>query len=704
MKRLAYLVLVLSLFPYQLAYSSVQKWMAVNNVNDLVFDNMTQVPITTNYYYNAFTEWLIFEAVWHMGCENWTDTLGVPHDIVVTGNSLVKVDEKYTTPVPDENGVTLHRIWRYTPPKVTVDGFGLDDPFPTEGDEVDPDKIPGTADMMLESTVNTNIGVTVHQRVLGWAQKNHDDYIIYEFTFTNTGNVDLDDEIELDGQTIENFYFHRYTTPDVGSDKMLSAYGERPAESDSLRISFAYPTRHASAEYDDFGIPDLETGWIWHPQFIGEATLHVDKSYDDETDDLAQPQMTGQGDADDPNLMGWPGDMGISQLSILWGVMTTGFLDHLDTPEMTGTYLGTHHSVRMDEQGYMWKTDVPWLGAIWAFHSASGPFTIPFGESIRIVYANVLGSISPEKGWEVGKAWLNGTAADLWDGDWYLPPHYAEYPELCDDDNDRAKDSWVYTGRDSLFQNAYAATWNVQEKDYNIPVAPPPPDITVTSFPDRINIKWDGYQSEAVADFAGYRVYRALGAPDYSAEGDVIVGKWESIFECGAGTDNPLTDNYDDSEPDRGKAYFYYVAAFDKAEMNDPGVFGVKESLESGKYLNRTTLGAYLTRPEGSLAKARVVPNPFNISAEKLQYPGEQDKILFLNVPGECDIRIYTESGDLVKTIEHRTGAGDASWGFLPEEWSTTNTGQIIVSGVYIAHITDINTGDSVILKFIVVR
>ena len=61
------------------------------------------------------------------------------------------------------------------------------------------------------------------------------------------------------------------------------------------------------------------------------------------------------------------------------------------------------------------------------------------------------------------------------------------------------------------------------------------------------------------------------------------------------------------------------------------------------------------------------------------------------------------ESGDLVKTIEHTDGSGDESWGVLAEEWSASNTGQIIVSGIYIAYI-ETPDGESTVLKFAIVR
>ena len=84
---------------------------------------------------------------------------------------------------------------------------------------------------------------------------------------------------------------------------------------------------------------------------------------------------------------------------------------------------------------------------------------------------------------------------------------------------------------------------------------------------------------------------------------------------------------------------------------------------------------------------------------------------MFLNIPPQCKIKIFTERGDLIKEIIHDDGSGDESWDSLSQ------TRQLVSSGVYIAHFEvtqdyfDSNTqniifekGDRVIKKFVVVR
>lgn len=706
------LLIIVALGPQQDLFGRAFKFIRVGSVQNRIVDSGDQGESASGqwmwYYQDDFYRQNLQQNAWYIIHRDWTDADGKTWQYKQSGIGGGSVDEvKNTIPVPDEDGITIRRYLRHEPPSVVVDGYNLEEPFPLEGDEVNPDKIPGTADVMVESHIRTCSGIDIEQKVLAWSQKNHDDYILYEWTFTNTGNIDLDDEIELPDQTITDLHLwrnNRFGPAGIGRrhKNWYSKYGEH--QGDSLRISYGYSARRASSTFDDMGDPTPGLGFLRNPDFLGEATLHVDRAPDDPSDWEIQPSVTAQGNCDWRwvNLV-WDG-MTEEQVATQWQVFTQGLEQFDGTPDQEDAFPGTHHCERMDEKGLKWVKDNyyyswhPWTGR------SSGPWTLEFGESVRVVYALVMGSISPEKSWEVGRAWQKGNAPNTWDGAFRLPPQYTVHPDLADNDNDRAKDSWVYTGKDSLFKNANAAQWNVQN-NYNIPVPPPAPAIEITSLPDMIKIEWDGEDSESVEDFAGYRVYRAVGNPGPVVQEDTLLGVWEPVFECGEGTEHPeIVHSYDDDSAERGKGYFYYVAAFDKGVDNQPDVYESGESLESGRYLNRTTEAAHLTRaPGNTLSEIRVVPNPYNISAKNLQYIGEPDKIMFLNLPPECTITIYTERGDLVKTLNHADGSGDEAWGTLREEHLSTETGQMIVSGVYIAHIETPN-GEISNVKFVIVR
>jgi len=688
-------------------YGQALKWIEVGKYHDRIKSNgdQQQSEATIGYYYfDDFVENLMETTGSHMLTRDWEDPEGNTHTIWGAGGGHAKVSPTQNwMPVPQEDGFTIHKYYRQKPPSIVVDGVHLEEPFPLQGEAVSPERIPGTADVMIESWFNTMMGVTVHQRVFGWDEKNHDDYHLYEWTFINTGDIDLDEEVELPNQTIKDFYYSReahYGHTWHSEMWWTSAYGEFPE--DSLRMTYYYPARTRGADYDNVGDPHPGTGYLEMPWAGGDAFVHVDTSPSDESDWREQPQATGVYDQDLPydKLEFW--EITDEERQQLWDLLVEGTthvgMNMYDSPPA----LTPHHEVRTEETGLKFPDEVSWWTARAVSLSSFGPWELAPGDSVTVVYARGMGSIDPVTAWDIGTAWNAGNAADTWSGPFKLRPMYTDHPDLAPTDNDKAKDSWVFSSIDSLFQNMYNAQFNARN-NYNVPSAPPAPSIEVQSLPNKIVVTWDEVAEQA-SDFAGYRVYRAAGNPGPMVQENQLIGQWERVFACGEGTENALTHEYEDTDAKRGVAYFYYVTSFDDGEGNAEGVFERKEVLESGRYMNRTTKSAHLTRPPGTaLSQIRVVPNPFNISAQELQFVGEPDKILFVNLPPVCTIKIYTTSGDLVKTIEHTDGSGDEPWGDLLEEHMVSETGQRVVSGIYVAHF-ETPEGESHIAKFAIVR
>jgi len=309
-----------------------------------------------------------------------------------------------------------------------------------------------------------------------------------------------------------------------------------------------------------------------------------------------------------------------------------------------------------------------------------GPYAMAQDESIHIVLAEGISGLSRQLVYDVGAVWL-------------------EDP----DNNNDYKNEMVMTGRDSLIKTFENAQENYQS-NFEIPQPPPPPEeVTVSSGGDMIALTWannaQGWTDEINGNsFAGYRVYRAIQIPDTT---------YELVFACGPGTDNPeVVHMFEDKSPRRGFDYYYYMTSFDDGSTSD----GV---LESSKFYTMTNEPAFLRRPaENILKDIRIVPNPYNKRAEELQFGvSGADRILFVNLPPYCDIKIYTERGDLINTLHHTDGTGDEAWN------SITSSRQVVVSGVYIAHIEvtedtmDEDTGrvllqkgETVIKKFVIIR
>jgi len=95
----------------------------------------------------------------------------------------------------------------------------------------------------------------------------------------------------------------------------------------------------------------------------------------------------------------------------------------------------------------------------------------------------------------------------------------------------------------------------------------------------------------------------------------------------------------------------------------------------------------------------RVVPNPYDARSRALQFgtlAEEQDKIKFYGLPAACQLKIFTERGDLIYSTNH-VGTGDETW------YCTTSSGQIVASGIYILAVEAPN-GQKIFRKFVIIR
>ncbi len=130
-------------------------------------------------------------------------------------------------------------------------------------------------------------------------------------------------------------------------------------------------------------------------------------------------------------------------------------------------------------------------------------------------------------------------------------------------------------------------------------------------------------------------------------------------------------------------------------------VFQIKTKKEfaQGDYFTFTTKGAAIDNGivKDDLNKISVVPNPYITAASwerrNLNQTGRGErKINFINLPAECTIKIYTVSGDLVKTLvkDYSPTNGALSWNLVSED------GMDVASGLYIYHVEAPNVGEYV--------
>ncbi len=608
--------------------------------------------------------------------------------------------------------MVLKQIAKFEPPTVYVDSENITAPYANEVDEIDPSILP---DRIVINVVNTSIGLTMTRKIMAFSQQYHDNYFIKEITFKNTGNVDYDDAIEL-SETLHGVrvsWSTGYSVCREGANKTSNAqlYGRHNwvtvrgetytdhyrevltedtpiSEQDWLRCGFAWFGQAEEVSYNCIGAPDMEAdGHLCSPQHAGTIVIHVDKNCLDHSDDPNQLAA-----------LGWHGDV----------LPDIGELTHDDIPMMTQQYdFNSGHSwpeptfggtSRMDEvfmtsitdrtDPYTIHTNVGGTN-VWICY---GPWDIAPGDSITIVEAEGVNGLSRAMCREIGRRWKQAYDNPTDNGPFVLPDGSTT------DDKDVFKNAWVFTGKDSIIKTFSRAKRNY-DMGYQIPQAPQPPiEFTVTSGGDRILLDWKPSPSEMESDFAGYKIYRSEGRTD-------------TIFQKIADVTKGVC-NYADLTPKRGVSYYYYISAYNDGSNNTAGIANPRGSLQSSRFYTKTNKPAFLRRAAGrALEDIRLVPNPFFIRNKDYQYSGEVDKIMFLNIPAVCIIRIYTERGDLIKSIHHVNGSGDEAWS------SITSSRQVVCSGIYIVHFEVLEDqydgetgdifyrkGDMAIRKLIIIR
>lgn len=369
-----------------------------------------------------------------------------------------------------------------------------------------------------------------------------------------------------------------------------------------------------------------------------------------------------------------------------WGALTSGVYN----PKSGWEVYGTDPASLVGETNYI------------NFHSY-GPYTVSINKTkpvtdadgVRAVFAMGAGGIDEDLCWEYGQKWYN----------WYWKLNVPDNQKI----NNEQKNALLATGRDSLFQAMDRAYWAFN-KGYNIPDPPPAPNMDVSGGPGYIEIKWKYPDDKmykdpdtGIDDFYKWRLYRKMGSYwVYDDTDQYAYRKYELIGEF-----DRNTTSYLDKSVIKGADYHYCVTGVDDGSQNKDVLFP-GQKLEGSYYANRNTIPVRSGEPGLDVSdQVIVVPNPYSISTgleNKLNWPGAPNDIHFMNLPKYCTIKIYTVTGELIKTFEHVNGQGTEVWENL-----RTDSNQYPVSGVYIAVIDNAQDGakkplPKQFVKFIIIR
>jgi len=620
---------------------------------------------------------------------SWIDSTGVVHSKEA---ELWPVSYNQTEPY----GIQEYR--RYEPPEVWVYVNGQDQLSSRRFNGIVDPNLP--ADQMIEVRYKSYPGFDVLKRSYSFSNPNHNDYVIHWCRYKCTFDWDQDPDPDTNtGQTMEDVYFivgYCFQTAEgtyitysrwyeEGKDDWATYEAYSPqlvTGGRQLHISYSWDGDHPELtefttdgpEFDDTGDPrhaigsggdtPMPSAEFVSSAYAGFAALHVDTAPDDHTDDINQPTSV----------------IGNMNIYDVWDSNFPGFATQWDWAAS-----GTKQTVE-DQAG--WPDDAMAQEAEYPFQSF-GPFDFNLGDSVVIVYAVGVNGISRDLAREKGLEWRA----------WYKGDTGADF----DDD---AKNSLLATGRDSLFQTFDRALW-AWDRGLNVPAPLPSPDLNITSGPNVVYLEWEdlsqiGDANTGVPDLHHYNIYRKKGKylvdtyDELNAQGTHLV--WEKIAEVAASE-----TTYTDSAVVRGDAYHYAVTAVDNGQENTDGLFP-GQRLESSIYANRAEISAIPFAPGAETTnQVRVVPNPYIAEARDFNFSEDPNRILFANLPPYCTLRIYTVTGDLIKTIKHESGSADELWD------QVTESNQFIASGVYILQVSDAKDFDDhslpeVNVKFVVVR
>lgn len=549
---------------------------------------------------------------------------------------------------------------------------------------------------------NTSTGIKVKQRSMSWSFPGYNDFIIYDYTFVNTGDIAvpaINQTVHID-QTLNEVWFVFHSGIQVSTKGNLNFhYNSDFLSSTAPAGGFGW---HPGAGYTDYYAIENYTPGGNVPD--GRGMLYYSRDYNGGREPVPWDQfglksnwqqlLTKSGydlpELQDPSAFGF---------AFLYRTPPEGAsnIDPFDAdPNHFNIYsdegdkfkgktvdfesFGLSPFTMQDMYDFALSDKLPLNnGRCYCWYTSSfGPYNLAPGDSVRLIVAEIAGVMNLK---EVVK------------GD---PNHW--YP-----------DSTIADIRKNYEAVRNAVKWGVGANVNGIDLAadvpePPPAPIVRAANSSKgsdtaiISIQWDKTAENAqITDASGQIFYD--GSTDLSGyrilRGNDKRGIWDTIATITRDQLNnfwnPETQLYEfeDRNLQFGFEYYYYVQAYNSnpkpwTSANGTLVENLPE-LASGDYNKTPLTGA---RPGPVSIKngwdVFAAPNPY-IEGDPAHSFGDPTprKIEFRNLPEKAIINIYSLSGDLIKTLQHGPDsngnlAGSISWD------QRSNSGLLVAPGLYI--------------------
>lgn len=602
------------------------------------------------------------------------------------------------------------------------DSYGIEQPFkdlPLRRNYIEnPGFDPLLPEEMTDGTWNTNTGVSVTRRSYVWSFPGYSDFIIYDYTFENTGVIVSDfTNTVVPGFPVQElkdvyFVFHSGVSVSTKSNinfgaelSPISAGGfgwEKKWYHDYYHTyddgQLVFSTNYNGGKepppwWDDSAIKENE---IWKkyfgdelmsPSAFGWLALYASPR-DAQPRPSAKPDVLRIDSHKGGRFQGM--DMDLEKFSMANFRPKKAFYDFATIPDLQDGLGNTGNRFNF-------------------FTFSYGPYNLAPGAKVRIVLAEIAGCM--------------------------------DYHEVVNGDpNGHFPDSTIAAIRRNAINARNLVKWGLGATVDGLPLAadapePPPGPHTIaanisysTEVP-LVRVAWDKVSEtstikdgsgatfyDGASDLDGYRIYRSTDFQFVNeTETPVFRGAyWDLILDIPRADFAKFWLESDqqyvflDTTVVFGFRCGYYVAAYNKDPRPWTSANGTVVSnlptLESGDY-NRTNPVAAQPGPVNNF-DIYVVPNPYIFNDPERSF-GINDpyRIEFRNLPEACTIRIYTLSGDLITTLEHAADRfGNLSGS---EVWNQKSaSGLLVAPGLYIYHIQSRTAGlaDKLTGKLMIIR
>ncbi len=618
-----------------------------------------------------------------IGVKDWTDADGVLHPFHVVKIGPLSLRDRESYPIK-------HSLYgRYSDTLVEVDGVQSSNKEAVL-DQIDPGL---AADRAIHNIHNMPVGITTNRWIYAYTNPYHDNYHIIHYNYCNTGNIDGDEEIELENQSLQGVYFfrtHRWpgneqATWNGAADQFWGRYTIYDVVGDGFDdypVDFTAQYSWIGPDYFGPGInlgrpltsDEHETvadgdslGRLSSHTMAGRSLLHADVSPTDATHDIEQPRTMSWIDNDgfDRVDRSEPTPQQYYQLRIQSDHFPNPgyFPPDIECSSCSGR-IYPHMATRLFPHKEFWNYPiVDLLQGGFSATTAYGPYDMGPGECIDIVVSEGVAGLSFDAAAKVGMSYVggggNGNEVMIEydaNGDGSIDATPFDYDEVFVGTERQTKNQWVLSARDSLFQTFYRARdlFSASDKMSRYPIVEPPRPpsrFSVSSEADRINLEWD--RPNEGPQVTGWEIYRTDKWPDNLYGNNCLTD--QSII-CGyelIATLSPELDSFPDTTARVGDEYFYYIQAVGEAQNVDPlSISGTPsgEPLKSGRYLAQTYTSASLiditssdpVRQKGAFELDGHYPNPSF---------GETTISYRLATPSMVNLNIYDLHGRLLERL-----------------------------------------------------